>query len=84
MKATILAILSSNTVLWSVAEVVVGIALAVAANRGYIASDWSGYGWTLVSAGLLVGAGRSVQGASQPFDSLKQPSATPPTKASKP
>jgi hypothetical protein len=87
MKQTILAVFSSNTVLWSIAEVIVGIGLAFAANRGYIAADWSGYGWTLVSAGLLIGAGRSVQGASQPFDGLNKTnggsSSEPPTNKGK-
>jgi hypothetical protein len=58
---------ASNTVWWSLAEVVVGLAVALCAHYGVLDPQWSGYGWTLVSAGLLVGGGRMVQGGSQPF-----------------
>ena len=67
MKTFLAGAVTSNTVWWSVAQVAVGLILAFCAKWGYLSSDWSGYGWTLISAGLLVGGGRVLQGSTLPF-----------------
>ena len=67
VKDIIVASLSSTTVRWSVFQVILGVALAVAAHYGLIDQTWNGYGWTLVAAGFAISGGRVLQGASPSF-----------------